>query len=87
VDAKLAPHVEKELIVRVRELVGPVAAFHNCFVVHNLPKTRSGKVLRGVIKKIADGDAKWLEKVPGTVEDVNVLHAVADVLAKRWKPE
>lgn len=40
--------VEKEVIGRVRELVGPVASFHDCFVVPNLPKTRSGKVLRGM---------------------------------------
>jgi len=86
VDPSTAPQVEKELIQRVRDLVGPVASFHNCYAVKNLPKTRSGKVLRGVMKKIADGNKDWEKAVPGTIEDMGVLHAVADVLKARWKP-
>ncbi|KAH9259351.1 hypothetical protein BASA81_002394 [Batrachochytrium salamandrivorans] len=79
--------VEKECVARVRELVGPVAAFRNCYVVHALPKTRSGKILRGVIRRILNGEEDWETKVPGTVEDVAVLHAIEKDIRTRWKPE
>ena len=49
--------IEKECIALVREKIGPVAAFKLAITVARLPKTRSGKILRGTIKKIADGDA------------------------------
>jgi propionyl-CoA synthetase len=46
---------EKECIAIVRKEIGPVASFNNCILVDKLPKTRSGKILRGTIKKIVDG--------------------------------
>src|SRR3981189_1523655 len=49
--------IEKEIVALVREKLGPVAAFKLAITVARLPKTRSGKILRGTIKKIADGDA------------------------------
>ena len=48
--------IEKEIVALVREKIGPVAAFKLAITVARLPKTRSGKILRGTIKKIADGD-------------------------------
>lgn len=50
----------------VRERIGPVAAFKQCVKVQRLPKTRSGKVLRGTMRSIADGEP-W--KAPATIDD------------------
>ena len=59
-----------ELVQRVRERLGPVAAFRQACVVSRLPKTRSGKILRGTMRAIADGEAY---KVPATVDDPEIL--------------
>ncbi len=61
----------------VRDRIGAVAAFKTAVVVDRLPKTRSGKILRGTIKKIADGDPY---KVTPTIEDEAVLPAIATAL-------
>ncbi|MBV9248602.1 MAG: AMP-binding protein [Acetobacteraceae bacterium] len=66
-----------ELVALVRERIGPVAAFHEARVVPRLPKTRSGKILRGSIRKIADGESP---AVPPTIEDPAALEEVANVL-------
>jgi propionyl-CoA synthetase len=68
----------RELIERVREEIGPVAAFRRVDVVPALPKTRSGKVLRRSIRAIADG---LEEPVPSTIEDPAVLAAIRSRLA------
>lgn len=78
------PTVEKECVARVRDLVGPVASFHHCFVVNALPKTRSGKILRTVLRKILDNDPDWPTKVPGTCEDVSVLYDMEKLVRKRF---
>ena len=52
-----AAEIEQECVALVREKIGPVAAFKLAITVARLPKTRSGKILRGTMKKIADGDA------------------------------
>jgi propionyl-CoA synthetase len=62
-----------ELIHLVREKIGPVASFKLATVVNRLPKTRSGKIVRGTIKKIADG-AEY--RVPPTIEDATVLDEI-----------
>jgi propionyl-CoA synthetase len=62
-----------ELVARVREQIGPVAAFKQAKVVSRLPKTRSGKILRGTMVKIADGD-KW--SMPATIDDPTVLKEI-----------
>ena len=69
------PHEEivNELIQLVREKIGPVACFKLATVVDRLPKTRSGKIVRGTIKKIADG-ADY--RVPPTIEDATVLDEI-----------
>jgi len=59
-----------EVVKLVRERVGPVAVFKKATVVARLPKTRSGKVLRATMRKIADGEEY---KVPATIEDPKVL--------------
>jgi propionyl-CoA synthetase len=72
--------VEKEVVKLVRDQIGPVAAFKNVMVVKRLPKTRSGKILRATMQKIADGEA-W--KMPATIDDPAILDEISDVLAKR----
>ena len=55
--ARASAEIERELVALVREKIGPVAAFKLAITVGRLPKTRSGKILRGTMKKIADGDS------------------------------
>jgi propionyl-CoA synthetase len=72
-----AATIEKEIIALVRERIGPVASFKIAIAVNRLPKTRSGKILRGTIKKIADHEA-WT--MPATIEDAGVLEEIAAAL-------
>jgi propionyl-CoA synthetase len=67
----------RELVELVRERIGPVAAFKTVAVVKRLPKTRSGKILRGTMKKIADGVEHG---VPATIDDPAVLDEIGDSL-------
>ncbi|MEL6572357.1 MAG: propionyl-CoA synthetase [Pseudomonadota bacterium] len=69
--------VAKDCIARVRETIGPVAAFKLVSVVDRLPKTRSGKILRGTMVKIADG-AEF--KMPATIDDPAILDEIRDAL-------
>jgi propionyl-CoA synthetase len=69
--------IEKECIALIREKIGPVAAFRLAITVARLPKTRSGKILRGTIKKIADGES-WT--VPATIDDPVVLDEIGAAL-------
>jgi propionyl-CoA synthetase len=75
------PEVEirQELVSRVRGAIGPVAAFKLVAVVERLPKTRSGKVLRGTMKSIADGKQY---KVPATIDDPAILTEVEATLQR-----
>ncbi len=68
-----------ELVALVRERIGPVASFRDARVVKRLPKTRSGKILRGSIRKIADGEAV---PVPPTIEDPATLDEIGAALAR-----
>jgi propionyl-CoA synthetase len=70
-------------IALVRDRIGPVAAFKLCIVVERLPKTRSGKLLRGTLRKIADGDS-W--KMPATIDDPAVLDEIAVALKNMGYP-
>jgi propionyl-CoA synthetase len=65
--------IKKELVGLVREKIGPVAAFKNVVVVQRLPKTRSGKILRGTMKKIADGQDF---NMPATIDDPAILDEI-----------
>ncbi|MZR32417.1 propionyl-CoA synthetase [Sneathiella litorea] len=75
--------IQKELVALVREKIGPVAAFKLALVVKRLPKTRSGKILRGVMRKIADGEEY---KAPATIDDPEVLTEITEVLTKVGYP-
>ena len=66
-----------ELIQRVRDQIGPVVAFKKARIVHRLPKTRSGKILRGTMVNIADGTA-W--KMPATIDDPAILDEITEAL-------
>ncbi len=82
--ARTRDEVEAEAVVLVRERIGPVAAFKLAVAVGRLPKTRSGKILRGTMKKIADG-VPWV--LPATVEDPAALDEIAVALAGRGLPQ
>ena len=69
--------VAAETVALVRERIGPVASFKTAIVVLRLPKTRSGKILRGTMRKIADGEEY---KVPATIDDPAILGEIADTL-------
>jgi propionyl-CoA synthetase len=79
------PHDEivTEVVEMVRERIGPVASFKVASVVKRLPKTRSGKILRGTIKKIADGVDY---RVPPTIDDPVILDEVTTDLAALGYP-
>ncbi|MEE4217141.1 MAG: propionyl-CoA synthetase [Xanthomonadales bacterium] len=70
--------LRKELVQTVRSLVGPIATPRDILVVKRLPKTRSGKILRGTMRKIAEGEDY---KVPATIEDPAVLQEIASDLS------
>ncbi len=69
--------IVNEVIQRVREHIGPVAAFKKATVVQRLPKTRSGKILRGTIQKIANGEDY---KMPATIDDPAILGEITGAL-------
>jgi propionyl-CoA synthetase len=66
-----------EVIQLMRDRIGPVAAFKLCAVVDRLPKTRSGKILRGTMRSIADGES-W--KMPATIDDPVILDEITAAL-------
>jgi Acyl-coenzyme A synthetases/AMP-(fatty) acid ligases len=67
------------MLQMVRDKVGPVAAFKTAIVVKRLPKTRSGKILRGTVRKIADNE-KY--KLPATIDDPAILDEIKNDLIK-----
>ncbi|UWR16189.1 propionyl-CoA synthetase [Sulfitobacter sp. M368] len=73
------PHEEitKECVKRIRDQIGPVAAFKQALVVDRLPKTRSGKILRATMVKIADGQEF---KLPATIDDPAILDEIKAAL-------
>jgi len=72
--------IEQECVALVRDKIGPVASFRLALVVNRLPKTRSGKILRGTIKKIADG-TPWT--MPATIDDPAVLDEIGAAMKAR----
>ena len=74
---RLAEEILNDVIAMVRERVGPVAAFKRAVIVDQLPKTRSGKILRSTIRAIADGQAV---NIPATIDDPLVLDHIRAVL-------
>jgi propionyl-CoA synthetase len=67
----------REVVQMVREQIGPVAAFKKAVVIDRLPKTRSGKILRGTIKKIADDEPY---RMPATIDDPSILEEMANAM-------
>jgi len=68
-----------EVVRMVRDRIGPVAAFKQAVVVQRLPKTRSGKILRGTMQKIADNESY---RMPATIDDPAILDEIADALQR-----
>jgi len=71
--------ISKECVQMIREKVGPVAAFKTAIVIKRLPKTRSGKILRGTVRKIADNEPY---KMPATIDDPAILTEIKEDLKK-----
>ncbi len=76
--------ISSELVALMRERIGPVAAFKQAIVVNRLPKTRSGKILRGTMRRIADGET-W--KMPATIDDPAILDEIGDALTTVGYPK
>jgi len=72
--------IEKEIVGLVREKIGPVASFRTAVTIDRLPKTRSGKILRGTMKKIADRE-DWT--MPATIDDPAILEEISGTLKER----
>ena len=71
--------VKQELVKMIREEIGPIACFKSAAVVARLPKTRSGKILRATMRKIADGEAF---APPSTIDDPAILGEIEDALKR-----
>ena len=76
--------IEEEVVALVRTRIGPVASFRIALVVERLPKTRSGKILRGTMRSIADGEA-W--GMPATIDDPAILGEIGEALARAGYPQ
>jgi propionyl-CoA synthetase len=74
-----ADEIVREVIQMVRQKIGPVAAFRTAVVLPGLPKTRSGKILRGTMQKIAAGDDY---RIPATIDDASTLAEVREALSQ-----
>ena len=75
------PHtaIVEEVVTMMRERIGPIACFKTALVVERLPKTRSGKILRGTMRSIADGEDY---KIPATIDDPAILTELAACFKK-----
>jgi len=73
---RTSQEIEKEVIGLVREKIGPVASFRMALTIERLPKTRSGKILRGTMRNIADGEPY---KMPATIDDPAILDEIKAV--------
>ena len=80
------PHdqIVRDVVALVRDRIGPVAAFKSACVVNRLPKTRSGKILRATMGKIADAEPF---KTPATIEDPAVLDEIREALTVLGYPD
>ena len=72
--------IEREAVALIRERIGPVAAFKRVITVNRLPKTRSGKILRGTMRHIADGEPY---PMPATIDDPASLSEIEAALGGR----
>ena len=74
-----AADLQRELVAKIRDEIGPVASFRHVAIVPRLPKTRSGKILRATMKQLADDEEV---KVPATIDDPAILEEIAASLDK-----
>lgn len=70
-------NIPKELVARIRKNIGPVASFQHVIIVDKLPKTRSGKILRNILRHMIEGESY---NFPATIEDETVLPAILEVI-------
>jgi len=70
--------ISRDLIALVRDRIGPVASFKHAHIVARLPKTRSGKILRASLRRLADGESP---QPPPTIDDPTILDEIAEVLS------
>ena len=77
--SKAEGDIKKELVRMIREEIGPIACFKEAAVVSRLPKTRSGKILRGTMRKIADGE---IYTIPSTIDDPAILGEIETALKR-----
>lgn len=82
--ARAGDEIISEMVASVRERIGPVAAFKLAVIVARLPKTRSGKILRGTIQKIANGEDYAM---PATIDDPVILDEITDALSHIGYPK
>jgi len=75
--------IEGEVVQLVRDRIGPLASFKAAIVVERLPKTRSGKILRGTMRAIADGEEY---RMPATIDDPAILPEIGEALARAGYP-
>ena len=75
--------IEDEVVALVRRRVGPIASLKTVLIVERLPKTRSGKILRGTMRAIADGEPY---RPPATIDDPAILGEIGDALGKAGYP-
>jgi propionyl-CoA synthetase len=78
--ARPAADIEAEIVQKVRDEIGPVAAFKLAVTIQRLPKTRSGKILRGTMRQIADGEPV---RVPATIDDPAILEEIGAAMRGR----
>ncbi|OGW35427.1 MAG: propionyl-CoA synthetase [Nitrospirae bacterium GWC2_56_14] len=76
---KSEEEIRKDLSSMIRDTIGPIASYKETCVVKRLPKTRSGKILRGTMRKIADGEAYTM---PSTIDDPATLGEIEEALKK-----
>jgi propionyl-CoA synthetase len=82
--ARPPTEIEAEAVALVRDKIGPVASFKAALVVDRLPKTRSGKILRGTMRAIADGEDY---RMPATIDDPAILGEIAESLKRAGYPQ
>ena len=79
-----AEDIAEEAVGLLRQRIGPVASFRTALVVERLPKTRSGKILRGTMRRIADGEDYTM---PATIDDPAILGEIGEALARAGYPQ
>lgn len=83
-DVEATPELRKELVLQVRREIGPFAAPKSVIVVNDLPKTRSGKIMRRILRKIVSGEADSIGDT-STLSEPQVVGEIIDAVSKQYK--